>query len=88
MTERLHKRIASSGYCSRRAAEKLIEAGEVKVNGEVITQQGVQVSEKDKIEVKGKVLRFNVKKVTIAFNKPVGVVTTDRKSTRLNSSHT
>lgn len=76
MMERLHKRIASSGYCSRRMAERLIEAGEVKVNGKVVKEMGVQVSEKDKIEVEGCKLRFNVQHVTIAFNKPAGVVTT------------
>lgn len=76
MTERLQKRIASSGYCSRRTAEKFIEAGEVKVNGTVVREQGVQVSETDKIEIEGVKLRFNVPLVTIAFNKPVGVVTT------------
>ncbi|MFA4814817.1 MAG: pseudouridine synthase [Candidatus Gracilibacteria bacterium] len=76
MTERLQKRIASSGYCSRRAAEKLIEAGEVKVNGKIVREQGVQVSENDKIVVEGVMLRFDEKKITLAFNKPVGVVTT------------
>src|SRR3989338_4784873 len=76
MTERLQKRIASSGYCSRRTAEKFIEAGEVRVNGKVVREQGVQVSEKDTIEIEGVKLRFNVPLVTIAFNKPVGTVTT------------
>ncbi len=74
--ERLHKRIASSGYCSRRTAEKFIEAGEVKVNGQVVMQQGTLVSEKDKIEVQGEKLRFEKEKLTIMFNKPAGVVTT------------
>jgi pseudouridine synthase len=76
MKERLQKRIASSGYCSRRAAERLIEDGEVKVNGKMVKEQGVQVSEKDKIEVEGKLLKFDSKKITIAFNKPIGVVST------------
>ncbi len=76
MTERLQKRIASSGYCSRRAAEKLIEAGKVQVNGKIVHEQGVQVSETDTIVVEGRPLHFDEEKITIAFNKPVGYVTT------------
>lgn len=74
--ERLQKRIASSGLCSRRAAERLIEEGRVKVNGKRVIQHGVQVSEEDVIEVKGRVLRFGEEKITIALNKPVDTVST------------
>lgn len=76
MTERLHKRIASSGYCSRRMAERLIAEGEVEVNGKIVREMGVQVSEKDKIVVEGTVLKFDKKKITLMMNKPVGIVTT------------
>lgn len=41
--ERLQKRIATSGYCSRRKAEELIQKGLVEVNGEVITKLGTTV---------------------------------------------
>ncbi len=76
MTERLHKRIASSGYCSRRMAERLIAEGEVEVNGSVVKEMGVQVTEKDRITVEGTKLKFTDEKVTIMMNKPTGIVTT------------
>ena len=42
--ERLQKRIANSGYTSRRKAETLITEGKVKVNGQVVTELGTKVS--------------------------------------------
>ena len=55
--ERLQKVIAAAGVCSRRKAEELISNGQVKVNGEVVTTLGTTVSEKDKIQVNGKLLK-------------------------------
>lgn len=75
MLLRLQKRIADSGYCSRRKAETLIEAGKVKVNGKVITKLGTKVEESDKIEVAGTKLRFSEKHITIMLNKPAGFIT-------------
>ena len=49
---RLNKYIASSGLCSRRKADELIEQGVVSVNGKKITELGFLVSEKDKVFVK------------------------------------
>ena len=49
--ERLQKRIAESGVCSRRKAEELITLGKVKVNGVVVTTLGTKVSGDDVIEV-------------------------------------
>ena len=54
--ERLQKRIAESGICSRRKAEELILAGKVKVNGVVITLLGTKVSYSEVIEVDGKII--------------------------------
>ena len=51
--ERLQKRIASSGYTSRRKAETLITDGKVKVNGQVVTELGTKVSNSDTVEVEG-----------------------------------
>ncbi|MFC4404312.1 pseudouridine synthase [Gracilibacillus xinjiangensis] len=51
MSERLQKVIAKSGITSRRKAEKLIEDGQVKVNGKVVTELGVKVTNQDQIEV-------------------------------------
>jgi 23S rRNA pseudouridine2605 synthase len=74
--ERIQKIIANRGYCSRRKAEELIKLGSVKVNGEVIRELGVKVSNKDKIEVNGIVLDNNLNYEYYLLYKPRGVVTT------------
>lgn len=77
---RLNKYIAECGICSRREADKLIESGKVKVNSLVITNLGVKVEEnKDKVEVNGKVISKEEKKVYIMLNKPVGYITTNKE---------
>lgn len=73
--ERLQKVIAQAGIASRRKAEELITSGKVKVNGQVITELGTKVSEKDRIEVENKILEKEVKEYYL-LNKPRGVVTT------------
>ncbi|MCX7801326.1 MAG: rRNA pseudouridine synthase [Fimbriimonadales bacterium] len=73
--ERLHKRIASSGLCSRRAAEQLILQGRVSVNGRVVTQLGTKVGPDDRVEVDGQPLA-RPKRLTLVMNKPEGVLTT------------
>lgn len=73
--ERLQKVIANSGICSRRKAEDLIKLGKVIVNGEVVTELGTKVSEKDSVVVDGKVLEKE-EHVYFLLNKPRGVVTT------------
>ncbi len=75
MMERLQKVIANCGVCSRRKAENLILEGKVTVNGQVVQELGTKVSEKDRIEVSGKVLE-KVQPVYFLLNKPRGVVTT------------
>ncbi len=72
---RLNKYIANSGQCSRRDADELIKAGEVTVNGKVVTEMGLQVSLKDKVIIKGKRLSPE-SKVYVLLNKPRGFVTT------------
>lgn len=71
--ERLQKAIAHSGYCSRRAAEKLIEAGKVKVNHQVVTELGHKVNSDDIIEIEGKRLKKEKLEYYILF-KPKGVI--------------
>lgn len=72
--ERLQKVIATCGIASRRKAEELILAKKVRVNGEVVSELGVKVSEKDIIEVNGQ--RINrEEKVYYLLNKPRGVIT-------------
>ena len=51
---RLNKYIASSGLCSRRKADELIESGLVAVNGKIVTELGYSVSDKDKVFVEKK----------------------------------
>lgn len=75
--DRLHVRIAKSGLCSRRAAEELIRQGRVTVNGELVAEMGVKVTEADTVEVDGIPVEI-AKTYTIVLNKPTGCVTTLR----------
>lgn len=72
---RLNKYIASSGLCSRRKADELIEAGKVSVNGKRITEMGFAVQSKDKVFVDGKLIH-PVKHEYYRFYKPAGYITT------------
>ncbi len=74
---RLNKFLADSGVCSRREADKLIEAGKVSVNG-IVAPVGCKVSEEDTVQINGKVLRGKEKNVVLAFYKPVGVTCTEK----------
>lgn len=76
MEERLQKYLATCGVASRRKCEELIKEGKIKVNGRVVTELGTKVSDKDKVEFNGKVIKENNKKVYILLNKPIGYVTT------------
>src|SRR5690625_528401 len=71
--ERLQKVIAKSGLTSRRKAEKLIEAGRVKVNQQIVTTLGTKVSPSDKIEV-DEIPLYEEKKVYYVLNKPRGYI--------------
>jgi len=79
----LNKYIASTGVCSRRQADKLIEEGKVMLNGEV-ARKGNRVFEGDKVIVDGKPLSEKAKPVYIALNKPPGIVCTTDKNERDN----
>ena len=72
---RLNKYIASSGLCSRRAADELIEQGKVSVNGKKITELGYLVQPQDKVFVEQKLIR-PVKHEYYRFYKPAGYITT------------
>lgn len=73
---RLNKRLVELGVCSRRNADKLIEAGKVKVNGRVAVL-GEQIDEADSIEVDGEEVINDDEKILIAYNKPKGVICTE-----------
>ena len=73
---RLQKYLASCGVASRRTAEKLIAEGHVTVDGQKITEMGVQVEDDQVICVDGKRVRPEVEKHYIIYHKPAGEVTT------------
>ena len=72
---RLNKYIASAGICSRRKADELIAAGNVKINGAVMREMGYDVQEGDQVSVNGRPIDAAEKKVYLALNKPLGCVT-------------
>lgn len=74
---RLNKYLAECGICSRREADKLIENGRVRVNGQTAVS-GMQISETDLVEVDKKSVRPVSAKVVLAYNKPVGVTCTEK----------
>jgi 23S rRNA pseudouridine2605 synthase len=75
--ERLQKILSRAGVASRRKGEQIIEEGRVTVNGTVVTELGSKADlERDHIKVDGKLLRSPKHLISIALNKPTGVVTT------------
>ena len=77
METRLNKYLAECGVCSRREADKLIEAGKVLVNGH-IASMGEKVTPEDEVRVGKKVLGGKPKNTVLAFYKPVGVTCTEK----------
>ena len=74
---RLQKYLALCGVASRRNAEKMIAEGLVSVNGNTVTEMGVQVDEtRDEVLVGGKRVTPETEKHYLAYNKPIGEVTT------------
>lgn len=80
---RLNKYISESGICSRREADKFIEAGSVYVNG-VLATIGTKVSPTDTVVVDGKTIKPKSNKVYIALNKPVGITCTTENHVKGN----
>ena len=66
--QRVQKIMSNNGYCSRRKAEKFIEEGRVKVNGQTI-KLGDQATDKDEITIDNKPLN-KVEKLYVKFHKP------------------
>jgi 23S rRNA pseudouridine2604 synthase len=77
---RINKYLSEVGYCSRRAADKLVEERRVTINGK-IPELGEKIALGDEVRVNGKLISPPKEKhVYLAFNKPVGIVcTTDTK---------
>lgn len=76
-TVRINKYIANAGVCSRRDADKLIDAGKVSVNGKMAVQ-GMTVTSQDTVCVNGKVIKAKDDKVVLAFYKPIGITCTEK----------
>ena len=75
-TTRINKYLSEVGFCSRRAADKLIDQGRVTINGKV-PEMGTKITAGDEVHVDGKLIsKPNTASVYIAFNKPVGIVCT------------
>ncbi len=80
---RLNKYLSESGLCSRRKADEYIEAGLVTVNG-VVAVCGTKVTDKDKVEFKGKPVTDKPASIILAYNKPRGIVCTTEKREKNN----
>ena len=76
--ERIAKRLARAGVASRREAERMIEAGRVRVNGRVLASPALNVTARDRILVDGKPLAEAEPPRLWRYHKPTGLVTTAR----------
>jgi len=72
---RINKYISDSGYCSRREADKLIEQGNVTIDNKK-ANIGSQVFPGQEVKILGEVITCNTQSIFIAFNKPLGIVST------------
>ena len=83
MDIRLNKYISDAGVCSRREADRLIEAGKVYVNGKVAIM-GQKVDESCEIKVNNKLIKSKEEMILIALHKPVGIECTTSKDVKDN----
>ena len=79
----LNKYISQTGICSRREADKWIEAGRVKINGKV-AKKGNRVIPKDKVTIDNRPIKNKPKPIYIALNKPPGITSTTDKRDKDN----
>lgn len=75
-SQRIAKAISHAGLCSRRDAERWIEAGRVKVNGERIDTPALTVTKKDRVEVDGELIGPPPEPTLWLYHKPVDLITT------------
>lgn len=80
MEVRINKYLSAAGFCSRREADRLVEAGRVSIDGR-IAGMGDKVSDGQKVQVDNKDISVEEEKILLVFNKPAGIVctTTDRQ---------
>lgn len=80
---RLNKYLSDSGVCSRREADRLIQQGQVRING-LPVQIGQKVMSGDLVTVKGKPIRLADEKIYLLFHKPRGIECTEQKKVKNN----
>ena len=73
---RLNKYLSDAGVCSRREADRLIESGQVSVDGQRAVP-GMKVADGQEVKVGKKVITSNTEKIVLAVNKPAGIVCTE-----------
>lgn len=82
--KRINKFLSEIGYCSRREADKLVEAKRITINGK-IAEMGTKITETDEIRVDGKLIREKRNKpIYLAFHKPVGIECTTNLNVKNN----
>lgn len=84
MEVRINKYLSAAGFCSRREADKLVEAGRVSIDGRV-AGMGDKVSDGQKVQVDNKDISVEEEKILLAFNKPAGIVCTTTDSQGANN---
>ena len=82
---RLNRRLANSGICSRREADRHIEMGLIQVNGKIITKMGTKVTFSDEIKFDGQTIN-KAQKTYLLLNKPKGFIATLRKEKKINKT--
>lgn len=80
---RLNKYLSEAGVCSRREADRLIESGQVTVNGKKAVP-GMQVEDTQEVRVGKKLIHIGREKIVLAVNKPAGIVCTEDKREKKN----
>lgn len=80
---RINKFISETGYCSRREADKLIESGQVTING-IVAELGSQAEPGDDVRIQGRRIGEHKRHVYIALNKPVGITSTTERHIKGN----
>ncbi|MCF7930577.1 MAG: pseudouridine synthase [Acholeplasmataceae bacterium] len=83
MEVRINKYLSEAGFCSRREADRLIERGMVEINGNPALI-GSKVTDNDIVTVSGKKIKNNVEMVYLAFNKPLGIISTTDQNIKDN----
>ncbi|MFH5882414.1 23S rRNA pseudouridine(2604) synthase RluF [Liberiplasma polymorphum] len=83
MSTRINKYLSEAGFCSRREADRLVEKGRVTINDKQ-AEIGASVEDTDHVKVDGKSIQRKEEKIYLAFNKPVGIVSTSNSDVKNN----